>query len=337
MTQISRRHFIRSAGISAFSGPYLWTPARTSAFANPFGPAGKSRVVIARREGILQPPNTLEIGLMNKLLDEAARALSDKNDPLDLWRALFSSSDVVGIKVNTLGGAMLSPHPDLVYAVAERLVQAGVSPQKIIVWDRSERELKRAGFDESSAKGRCMVLATDSQGVGYEREPEISGTIGSCFSRIVSQGCSAMINFGVLKDHDLSGTSVAMKNLFGLIHNPNRYHFDVHKDPYLPDLCLHPFVKDKLRLSICDGFRAQYDRGPAFNAATTWIYDGLLLAIDQVALDAAAATILDAKRIAMKLPTFKQAEREPIYIRLAEENRLGYADPARIEMKEATI
>ncbi len=336
MTRIVRRDFIKQAG--AFAG--FGAGMRTAAFSahQPFATGGgKSRVVIARREEILQTPNTLNVGLMEKLLDQATRALGDKKEPLDVWKMLFKPSDTVGIKVNTLGGRMLSPCPEFVYTVAERLGKIGVNPQKIIVWDRSERELMRAGFDSTSAKGRCVILATDSQGVGYEREPEMSGSIGSCFSRIISKGCNALINFGILKDHDLSGTSVAMKNLFGLIHNPNRYHFDVHKDPYLPDLCLHPYVKDKIRLTICDAFRAQYDRGPAFNAPTSWEYNGLMMAVDQVALDAVAARILEQKRKIEGLPSFKEAEREPLYIPLAEEKGVGFADPSKIEIKEVTI
>jgi len=130
---------------------------------------------------------------------------------------------------------------------------------------------------------------------------------------------------------------VAMKNLFGLIHNPNRYHFDVHKDPYLPDLCLHPYVKNKLRLNICDGFRGQYDGGPAYKPAAAWNYNGLLVSTDPVAMDTVAARILDAKRLEKGLPTFKEVDREPLYLQLAEEKRIGYTDPAKIDLKELEL
>ncbi len=336
MSTYTRRHFIRAAGITSALAPVILLPSQTNAF-QPFGTQRKSRVVIARDENILSSPNSLQKELLGKMLDEAMRSLGGNKEPLAVWKTLFKSSDVVGIKVNTLGGRMLSPHPEFVYSVAGRLAQAGVPRKRIIVWDRSERELKKAGFTNESAQGRCLIMATDSQGVGYEREPEISGSIGSCFSRLIAKACTAMINFGVLKDHDLSGTSVAMKNLFGLIHNPNRYHFDVNKDPYLPDLCLHSYVKDKLRLTICDGFRGQYDQGPAFNAPTSWQYNGFLMSLDQVAVDSAAARILEAKRKAEGLPPFKEVERDPIYIQLAEEKKVGIADPSKIQIVEASV
>lgn len=288
--------------------------------------------------GKVQPSHgSVNFAQTSALLDEAMRALSDKKDSLDPWRALFSSTDVVGIKLNTLGGRMLSPRPDLVEAIAERLVQAGVSPSRILIWDRLEQELKRAGFPPGDFKGKAKVIATDSKGVGYDDELQNSGAIGSCFSRIVSTLCTAIINVGMVKDHDLAGTSVAMKNHFGLIHNPNKYHLDLGKESFIPDLCLHPYIKNKLRLTICDGFTAQYDGGPVYKSQHAWTYGGILVSKDQVALDAVAADVVEKKRHEEKFPALKEAGREPLYIQLAEAKKLGWADFSKIEIKEVMI
>ncbi|MEW6234318.1 MAG: DUF362 domain-containing protein [Candidatus Omnitrophota bacterium] len=335
MPIVNRRSFINRIGSGILAAPALWIASRATA-STP-GLMGKSRVVIARREGMLSPSNTLDETLTRKMLDAAALAFTGGKEADALWRTLFSSKDTVAIKVNTLGGRSLSPHPELVYAVAEKLADVGVLPQRIFIWDRSVRELERAVFTKESAKGRAAVIATDSPGVGYEAEPETSGSIGSCFSRIVSQGCTALINIGILKDHDLCGVSVAMKNFFGAIHNPNKYHFDVAKDPYVPDVCLHPYIRNRLRLTICDAFRGQCDGGPAYKASAAWDYNGLMIAADPVALDAVAASILEKKRAEMKLPPLKEAGREPLYIQLAEEKKLGWADPAHIEIVEAAV
>lgn len=53
-------------------------------------------------------------------------------------------------------------------------------------------------------------------GGGYEAEPQLSGSVGTCFSKIISRLCTAIINVPVLKDHDLAGISVAMKNFLVL-------------------------------------------------------------------------------------------------------------------------
>jgi len=327
---------LHTLGGAVIPFPALWIAKRSDgATGSPVG-MGKSRVVAARKEGLLQPSTGIDLDGLGKLLDEAMRALSDKKDPIDAWRALFSPGDHVAIKVNALGGRMLSPHPELAYLIADRLARAGVSPTRIAIWDRSERELVKAGYEPARFKDKAVLTATDSRGIGYEAEPEISGSIGSCFSRIVSHGCTALINLGVLKDHDLSGVSVAMKNLFGVIHNPNKYHFDVHKDPYLPDLCLHPYIKNKLRLNICDGIRAQYDGGPSYSPKGAWEYGGLLISTDPVALDSVGARIIDQKRIEQKLPSLRDKGREPVYLQLAEAKKAGIADPARIEIQEVS-
>ena len=39
----------------------------------------------------------------------------------------------------------------------------------------------------------------------------------------------------VLKDHDLAGVSLAMKNWYGVVHNPNKLHDD-DCDPFVADL-----------------------------------------------------------------------------------------------------
>jgi len=164
----------------------------------------------------------------------------------------------------------------------------------------------------------------------------MSGTIGSCFSMIQSQLCTAMINLGVLKDHDLSGISIGMKNLFGLIHNPNRYHFDVHKDPYLPDLMAHPYVRDKSRLVVIDGITGQYNGGPAYKPEFTWPFEGFLIGTDTVAIDRTGCAIIEDRRKEVGVPSLSEIGREPKYIEIAEKKGLGHSDPSKIDVVEVS-
>ena len=59
---------------------------------------------------------------------------------------LFSASDTVGIKVNCLAGPKLSPRVELVEALVDLIATAGVDRGRIIVFERTSRELKRAGY-----------------------------------------------------------------------------------------------------------------------------------------------------------------------------------------------
>ena len=61
-----------------------------------------------------------------------------------------------------------------------------------------------------------VLVRDELPGGGYEPEPQFAGSVGTCFSKIVSHLCTAIINVPVLKDHDLAGISVAMKNFLVL-------------------------------------------------------------------------------------------------------------------------
>ncbi|NOZ95988.1 MAG: DUF362 domain-containing protein, partial [Acidobacteria bacterium] len=238
---------------------------------------------------------------------------------------LFAPADTVGIKLNCLGGRWLSPHPELVEALAVLIGAAGVPPDRILVFERSSRELRRAGFSRGvNAHYRCLGIDND-----YEPEPAVSGEIGSCYATIVSRRCTALVSFGVVKDHDLAGVSAGLKNWYGVIHNPNKYH-DNNCDPYVADVVNYPWIRDKLRLTVLDGTLAQYHGGPAFNAAFTWPLGRIVASTDPVAADAWAWKVLDAERKRRGKPSLEADKRTPRFILTAARYGLGVGDPSKI-------
>jgi len=86
--------------------------------------------------------------------------------------------------------------------------------------------------------------------------------------------------------------TLGMKNFYGAIHNPNKYH-DQNCDPYIVDAVSHRYVARKWRLTICDGVRAQYNAGPGAHPGFAWPFGGLLLGRDFVAVDAVGADWLE--------------------------------------------
>lgn len=203
-------------------------------------------------------PNPDRVGaLLDRLLQEHFNAA----DPVGILRQYFSPKDRVGIKVNCLSGRRMSTHVELVDAIVQRLMQAGVPPQNILIWDRLNNDLRQGGFKlrawgEPVACAGCDVL-------GYDSELTIHRSIGSFFARPVSELCTALINVPVLKDHGIVGVTLGMKNFFGAIHNPNKYHPD-HGDPYVADLYSHPNIGGKVRLTIVDALEVQCEGGPPF-------------------------------------------------------------------------
>lgn len=199
-------------------------------------------------------------------------------------------------------------------------MDAGVPGTHILIWDRTSRELSLAGYQIKEEGEGPLCFGTDR--LGYEPLPEVHGTIGSCFSRVLTRWATALISVPVLKDHDLAGVSLSMKNLFGVIHNPNKYH-DQACAPYLVDLLEHPEVRTKFRLVICDATRAQCHGGPSYSARWVWPFGGIMVSFDPVALDRIGESIVSARRRELGLPTFEEENRPPIHISMAGKRGLG--------------
>jgi len=139
-----------------------------------------------------------------------------------------------------------------------------------------------------------------------------------------------LVSFGVVKDHDLAGVSAGMKNWYGVIHNPNKYH-DHQCDPYVADVVHHPFIRSKLRLTVLDGVTAQCHGGPAFRASGIFDLGMLAASADPVAADVWAWTVIDAERRRRGMPTLDAAGRPPRFLATAERYGLGVADPTRLK------
>ena len=137
-----------------------------------------------------------------------------------------------------------------------------------------------------------------------------------------------LINIPVLKDHDGAGVSIALKNMYGVIHNPNKYHPN-GCDPYIADVNMLPEIRAKLRLHICDATTACL-RGPGFKPEFTWQQNALIMSQDPVALDQTGWQIIERKRAEKGLKTLTAEGRAPRYIATAAdaEHRLGINDLA---------
>ncbi len=290
-----------------------------------------SMVTLMRDPNITTPSGRVNGQVVVRVIHRGMMALTGKKSASLAWASLFGPKDVVGIKVNCLSGKRMSTHPQLVNAIVQGLKLADVPDERIIIWDRTNRDLTMAGFGINVRRRGVKCLGTDV--VGYEEEPEIRGSIGSCFSRILSTYCTALINVPVLKDHDLAGVTLSLKNFYGAIHNPNKYH-DNNCDPYIADLNTHPFIEGKLRLILCDGIEAQYNGGPGYKPRWRWNFSGLIMSLDPVAADSVGAKIIEKKRNEMGFPSLREAGRPPKYITTAARKGLGEGDLSKIDILE---
>jgi uncharacterized protein (DUF362 family) len=323
----SRRDFLRTALGGALA---LGAGCRTGLPAAEQGTApARSRVAIARDELLRGGGSGVDSQRVLRLLDNAMQALYDRDRPLEAWRKLVRPGEMVGLKVNALGGRGISSNLQLVEAICERLQEAGIKAGDIVVWDRDSEEMERAGFRVAMDPNRVQCFGTDR--VGYEEDLVAYGSVGSRLSKILTQRANVLINVPVLKDHDGAGVTIALKNLYGAIHNPNKYHPD-GCNPYVADLNMLAEIRSRMRLTICDATTAMYEGGPAYKPEHSWRENALLVSEDPVALDYTGWQIIERKRAEMGLKTLEAEQRAPHYIATAadEDHRLGRNDPQRI-------
>jgi len=287
-------------------------------------------VAIARRPGLVSASGAVDPKLLEVALGAGVARAAGEATPVAAMRRLFKPSDVVGIKVNCLGGRGVSTRPEVALQLAAFLQAAGVPADRIYVWDRTDRELRAAGYAISRGRG-VRVFGTNEDFDGHLVE---WGPSASRFDRVLASELTALISCSVLKDHGLAGASLTMKNWYGVVHNPNKLHDD-NCAPFIPHLVACPVIHDKLRLNVVDGALAQCHGGPGRAPRWAWPYCGFLVSADPVAVDAVGRQVLEARRQEVGLPPLAAEGREPGHIARAARLGLGVADLARIERVEA--
>jgi uncharacterized protein (DUF362 family) len=295
-----------------------------------------SRVVVIRGRGARPRPGVTDGAKIARMFERGLCLVSERTNPVEAIRALFSPSDRVGIKINGIAGRELTTPPEVSLPFARLLSRGGVAQRNIVIWDRTNRELKDAGYKLSLDGTEFHVFGTDTAGVGYGGEPLSHRGIGSMFSAVLADRISASVSLAVLKDHGMAGVTAGMKNYFGAIHNPNKYH-DANCDPFIADLFDAPPIKAKHRLTILDALTVQFHRGPSFHPRWADPAETLVFSLDPVAADAVGWRVVESLRKAKGLPTLEEEKRPPRYLESAERLGLGKAGTAEIKVIEEEV
>lgn len=277
----------------------------------------KGRVAEIRIE-TPKEPSDLTVEDMSHVLRKGFDALSGKGWK-SMLNSMFGKRSAVSLKVNCLGAPGISTRPSLAYAFVSLLANArsGGNSENIIIWDRENDELKRSGYDLNYSAPGVKCMGTDTPSVGYGEEFIVNGEVGSLPSRILTDMSDLVVSMPVIKDHLLAGFTGTMKNFFGAINNPNKYHMN-NCSPYILDLFSASEVKDKVVLSIMDGTYIQCHGGPSY--APRWRVPGkvVYLSLDPVAIDYAGYIKLEEVRRSENLPPLTSEKRDPSYIREGE-------------------
>jgi uncharacterized protein (DUF362 family) len=204
-------------------------------------------------------------------------------------RRFISRGDVVVIKPNAAWDRTpeqaANTNPLLIAEVCRLCLGAGA--RRVIVTDVSINEARRS-FDRSGiaaaarAAGAEVVLPEER----LFREVDLHGEVLNVWP-VLEPFLSAdkMINIPIAKHHSLTGTTLGLKNWYGILGGPRqRLHQRIHES--LVDLA--DFMRPTL--TLIDAYRVLLRNGPGGgNPADAALKKTLIAGTDPVALDAYAA------------------------------------------------
>jgi uncharacterized protein (DUF362 family) len=281
-----------------------------------------SRVVLVHHNGVWVD-GTPDLAIVLQMLDDGLRTLTDVADALAVWRTLFDAGERVLLKVNCIayGGPT---QPAVTYAVAQRLQDAGLASENILVFDRTDNELGAAGYNLNEggpglqchgSRGKGSRVALSQANVRFYQELD---------------DCDALINLPTPKQHSGAGVSVALKNHYGSINQPGALHGS-WCNPAIAELNAQPNIRDKTRLVVAAALKVSpgdWNRPVRENA--------LLLSFDPVALDTVARDILVRHRQGMGLDSGYLVE-GAVHLRTAQSLGLGATDSQVIDLRQITL
>jgi hypothetical protein len=177
---------------------------------------------------------------------------------------------------------------------------------------------------EMAIKNRVLEIGVQEKNISLDDRGLLSNS--------VFLNATALINVRPMRTHHWAGVGGVLKNPIMFTKQPWSYHDDSCAD--LAKLWESPLLKGKVRLNILVLFTPLFHGiGPHhFNPQYIWPYQGMIVGVDPVAVDATGVRILQAKRREF----FK--ENRPLnppakHIFLADtRHHLGTADPEKIEL-----
>ncbi len=300
--------------------------------------------------------------VVSNMLAKGMVSLAGTTRVSDAWRQFVSPGEVIGLKVNPIGGRLLSTSHELVRSVIAQMEESGIPRENIVIFDRRPQQLAEAGFTPENYPG-IEITGTewvDGQGSFYDENGELYSLSRidrdwyywadcemeyddnllphmvnqgkhSYFSKIVTRKLDKIINLPIMKNAGAAVT-LCLKNLgYGVITNTSRLHAPLWAET-CAEVCAFPPVRDKVVLNIADGIRGCYDGGPGANPQFFTEYKMLLLGTDPVAVDTIGYDIIIGKRIEMgRQAGF--AETGPRQMTLAANLGLGIADKGKIDLR----
>jgi len=284
--------------------------------------APRSRVVIVQDPEATDAfePRPERIALM---FQRAITNLTGKTTQATAWLTLISTQDVIGIKVYSSPGSRSGTRPAVVAALLEGLLSAHVPPKKIIVWDKHQTDLRRAGFFELAK--RYGIRVEGSADTGYDDkvfyETPLLGTLvwgdlefgrkgdsvgrRSFVSTLVAKEITKIINVTPLLNHNSAGVAGNLYSLaMGSVDNTIRFETDIGRlAQAVPEIYALRSLGDRVVLNVVDALICQYQGEQRSLLHYSAVLNELRFSTDPVALDTFSLQELDRQRKAAGIPS----------------------------------
>src|SRR5229473_5090820 len=142
-----------------------------SAFAQAASPTPERSIVYTTHDADAIVSYRTNRRVVRAMVDRLILAVTGQPDLAKAWASLVSPNDKIGIKISAAGGELFTTHHDVVSAIVDGLVAAGLPCSSIIVWDRSLQGIKEAGYRPGADGYQLKAIAPRD---GYDAKAVLS-------------------------------------------------------------------------------------------------------------------------------------------------------------------
>lgn len=318
----------------------------------------RSRVYYAMDANAIGPARSVQARVVRRMVDSLICSVTGTHSVAQAWRSLVSPEDKVGIKVSAAGRSVSGTNPEVVDAIADGLIEAGVPARNIIVWDKNIEDLLAAGFKKNGAR---YVLEGIDPKTGYDQQSQVSAPVlgkliwgdskfgersghrfvdllasgdqlssQSFFAKVLTTKVTKVINVPSLVDSYLTGINGGIVNMtLSNIDNWRRFAKAASEGgSYIAEIYVDPTIREKVVLTLLDALILQYAGGPFADPNFSIANYALFASKDAVAVDAIALRLIEEVRKANKLPSVKPMT---AYLEAATQLGLGESAEWRIQ------
>jgi uncharacterized protein (DUF362 family) len=341
---MDRRAFLSGAAASAVAASLLRSgiahagPSLAATLPTGFVPLSiPGRVVRVKKAGCLESN-----GLFPKpddakaMLQRAMQELTGKADLVEAVKLFVHPQDKVCVKVNGIGTQNMATNKELVLPFVEAMVSAGVTPTNITLLEQFPGYFTSTRIKPKDVPAGVAISSHVNNDASMDWR-NVPGDRRAKFARVLTES-TALINFALVKDHSIQGFTGALKNMtHGCNMNPQDFH-ERHGSPQIAILASQDILRSRLRLCILDGFKIMAHGGPLWKQPQfVSPHESVYVSTDPVAVDTIGWGEVEKARAGFGLKSLKDEDREPTYIRYAEQFGVGVADPKKITLREVTL